>query len=312
MATMRHGFIRADVDTTFNADRGRVSIDPVLPTQGALLLIDPTHPVLGAWEAGVPASGGTVPNLAWDHAAAVLGSGTEESLACAMDYSGMSGSKGLIERTTRGGLHGIFSQTQNVAAGDTTHMSIRLPEPLRLWISTGAAKEHSTFVSVWGATTRVTNMNPGQFEAILELMEGNTTAGRALIRSNGAGYPNVNNTNHLGSSHYPAAVLPAGPFRKALGTGAAGGVFVSYGADSNSVFAVGNVGLNRYSGGSTPVPLGHSGSRVLYRVYVEDLTVSGRTYAEVDALDQSLFASEVLTAGGRYYGDTYTNPSTLP
>lgn len=307
---MRRGFIRADVDTTFNADRGRVSIDSVLPTQGALLLIDPTHPVLGAWPAGVPSSGGTVQNLAWDQAAAALGSGTEESLACAVDYSGMSGSKGRIERTTRGGLHGIFSQTQNVAAGDTTHLAIRLPEPIRLWLGSGAGKSHSTFVSVWGATTRVSDMNAAQWDAILELMEGNTTAGRTLIRSNGEGYSNVNNTNHLGSSHYPAKVLPAGPFRKAIGTGAAGGVSANY--NSNSVFAVGNVGLNKYSGGSTPVPLGHSGSRVLYRVYIEDLTVSGRTYAKADALDQTLFSAEVLTAGGRYYGDTYTDPSTLP
>jgi hypothetical protein len=42
------------------------------------------------------------------------------------------------------------------------------------------------------------------------------------------------------------------------------------------------------------------------------LTVSGRTYAEVDAIDHALYTREVLTPGGRYYGDTYTDPATLP
>jgi hypothetical protein len=41
-------------------------------------------------------------------------------------------------------------------------------------------------------------------------------------------------------------------------------------------------------------------------------TVSGRTYEQVAAIDQALYTKEVLTAGGRYYGDTYTNPTTIP
>ena len=53
-------------------------------------------------------------------------------------------------------------------------------------------------------------------------------------------------------------------------------------------------------------------SWILYRTYVEDLSVSGRTYAEVDALDYALYEKHVLTADGRYYGDTYTDPATLP
>lgn len=48
------------------------------------------------------------------------------------------------------------------------------------------------------------------------------------------------------------------------------------------------------------------------RAYVEDLTVSGRTYAEVDAIDHALYTKEVLTPGSRYYGDTFTDPATIP
>lgn len=34
--------------------------------------------------------------------------------------------------------------------------------------------------------------------------------------------------------------------------------------------------------------------------------------AEVDAIDHALYTSHVLTAGGRYFGDTFTDPATIP
>ncbi|HWU03182.1 MAG TPA: hypothetical protein VN222_10620 [Novosphingobium sp.] len=54
----------------------------------------------------------------------------------------------------------------------------------------------------------------------------------------------------------------------------------------------------------------NSASAIIYRVYLEDLTVSGRTYAQVQAKDNAAYAV-AFGAGGRYYGDTYTAPATL-
>jgi hypothetical protein len=54
-----------------------------------------------------------------------------------------------------------------------------------------------------------------------------------------------------------------------------------------------------------------SGSRAYYRTYIEDLTVSGRSYSDVDAIDFAEYTKQVLTAGGRYYADTYTDPATI-
>lgn len=56
---------------------------------------------------------------------------------------------------------------------------------------------------------------------------------------------------------------------------------------------------------------GASPSAIFYRFYLEDLTLSGRTWAEVDALDARLFAS-AFAPGGRYYADTFTDPATIP
>jgi hypothetical protein len=57
---------------------------------------------------------------------------------------------------------------------------------------------------------------------------------------------------------------------------------------------------------------GSGQSYVLYRVYMEHLTVSGRTFAAVDALDNDDAYTAALAAGGRYAGDTWTDPTTIP
>lgn len=46
-------------------------------------------------------------------------------------------------------------------------------------------------------------------------------------------------------------------------------------------------------------------SYILYRMYLEDLTVSGRTYAQVDAIDYAMWQT-AFSAGGKFYGDTFT------
>jgi hypothetical protein len=43
----------------------------------------------------------------------------------------------------------------------------------------------------------------------------------------------------------------------------------------------------------------------LYRLYIENLTVSGRTWAEVDAIDYALYQA-AFGAGGRFADDTFT------
>lgn len=52
-------------------------------------------------------------------------------------------------------------------------------------------------------------------------------------------------------------------------------------------------------------------SRIIYRARIEDLTVSGRTYEEVEAIDFALYTA-AFAVGGKFYGDTYTDPTTFP
>lgn len=50
---------------------------------------------------------------------------------------------------------------------------------------------------------------------------------------------------------------------------------------------------------------------VHYLAGMEDLTVSGRAWTDVLNAVEAWRQSELLTAGGRYYGDTWTAPATL-
>jgi hypothetical protein len=52
------------------------------------------------------------------------------------------------------------------------------------------------------------------------------------------------------------------------------------------------------------------GSWIFYRLYMEDLTASGRTWAQVDAVDKALYDS-ARGPGGRYNSDTFTAPGSF-
>jgi len=56
--------------------------------------------------------------------------------------------------------------------------------------------------------------------------------------------------------------------------------------------------------------LNKSASGIFYKLYIEDLTVSGRSYEQVDAIDFALYTS-AFSAGGKYYGDSFTDPATI-
>ncbi|WP_341394079.1 hypothetical protein [Arthrobacter sp. G119Y2] len=291
-----------------NPDTSRpsaLSIDPVAAQTGALMLVDPTNPIFGKGFTGVPAHGATVPNLAWLSAAAAVG-GTQASLAAVVDTVGMAGAKGALERTAKGGIHAIFSQVNNTAAADRTHYSLIVPEPIRTYLD--ANPDHNIYLSIWGRNTRRTDAASGQVVSISGIDAG-TTAYRAYLNDNGSTAPSTGGS-FLGARG--SGATPLGNYIKNVGAAGTTGAFsigTSTPTERARLWGIGNTGfLNTYAGGAQPAPQGHSGSHILYRAYLEDLTLSGRTYAQVDALDSAYYTEEVLTPGGRYYGDTFTAP----
>ena len=78
-----------------------------------------------------------------------------------------------------------------------------------------------------------------------------------------------------------------------------------YKVDDMSLLNIGPVNLNNV--GLTAGRI--YGSTILYRFYIEDLTVSGRTAEEVKIIDKKLF-NEAFAEGGKFYNDTWTDPKT--
>lgn len=274
--------------------------DP-MEAAGTLMLIDPTHPML-SWSAGVPAANSYVPNVFRDKAATLLG-----TTAGATDHRFSGSSLALTERTAKGGLHGIMSPSSTVSTG----MRIELPQSILDYMKANAT--HDYYMSLWTIDTAVQTAG-----AVVPAGLHSPAVPHGISPGSGQG-PGANETNDpsarllgkFGDTSTGASSSTGPKLRNAAVENVSGWAsqYTAYntGVNSNSTaFNHGAYGPNGWSG-----TYGKLGARVFLRSYLEDLTVSGRTYATAHAIDRATFDKEVTLPGGRYYGDTYTAPSTI-
>lgn len=297
------------VPTTFtDATLPILRDDPVL-TAGSLILLDPAHPARPL-AAGVPASGGLIPNLAWVEAAATIGGNPAQAT---LDHpflwsaTANNGVKGKLERSTKGGLHGIVSQAVALASGDGAWVT--LPAAMRAYLIANQA--HRYYMSMWDRLTRI---NGG----VLNTTGANEAGviGTSTAASLTAFTPKFGPVTAPGT---PSTFVRTDPVSPAINT--LGNRYVSVATINNNT--MGGAAVTYLGGHLWGAPTNSIGASVLaacntfwpsmlmYRFYLEDLTVSGRSYAAVDALDYAEYTKQVLTGGGRYYGDTFTAPATI-
>lgn len=297
-------------------------IDPILPDDGgAVWLVDVAHPA-AAWPAGVPANGASIPNLVSLQPECGIDGLTPPPLSYVTDGL-ITGPIGLVERTEKLGLHVIMSQT---AQGDYyTHTSSKYyarienfkvgvtTTPFSTWLygtdGSDGAWQHSWYQSIWLLPTRAALTGKSQYW-VAELAVSASRHHTALVAN-----PDIASS----SAHLPASGsgVRAGSIRN-----------VAVGAPRfNAAASTGRFGTNPTGANgmiATAFEQGHHTSANLlttakeanpsmgfYRSYLEDLTVSGRTFEEVAALDQELFTIDCLTEGGRFYDDEYTSPATI-
>lgn len=276
--------------------------DPVLPDAGALALFElahPSNPVVG-----VPANGVTIPNIALIQAQALYPAGTSTTLAANMSIgAGFDAGGGLRERSVKGGLHLGYPTT---AVSDAAKIAnLVLNADVRAYINANLG--HSFYTSMWGRITRAGKNSTGGVS-------------RAAIGTsfNVAQFYGRPTGSAGGNAIYPIDSRKVGARADgAVGTGATDGTnktdtgpFIQTEAVSTVSAAV-TSGLFGQAGDiSSGAAAGDKrfAAIIFYRLYIEDLTVSGRSHATLDALDFAEYTKQVLTAGGRYYGDTYTAP----
>lgn len=291
------------LDTTFT-DAGSLpvlEVDSILAA-GSLLLIDPMHDA-GLWPTGVPAASARVPNIAAAKAAAMIPTATELRPQWVLGSS-QTAANSVFERTTKGGLHGIISQV-STGANKGAHLSI--PADILAFLRTNTT--HHIYVSLWSDVTRISG---DVSDTTTPWLSGAAVTG--ALTGSYAYLMRSRTTRPLSTSTVPAEGLrPAsGSGSDVLGltlrnVGTGGKMGATDALYVGTVAQWGQVGLV-----STTPTAANFPSFTFYRFYMEDLTVSGRTYATVDSIDSGLYTAALVTSGGRYQGDTHSAVSTLP
>lgn len=269
--------------------------DPILSDKaGSLLLVD-----VSAIPSGVPLSGSLLRNIAADQAKAsgIVGD-TSATFAIRGD---MTGANGRVERSAKGGIHVISSQA---AAGmpANTGCAVVLPQSIVDYMV--ANPTHVFLMSQWRKLTRAAKTTDPDGAKCFAAVQNNASNGAFMLTHN----PN--------SQEMPSTALRVGRAIRGAGANAIGDSMHSIAGPLTGAMtaaAVKDVAqFGRVAPQNSFAPLAAAlPSWVLYRIYVEDLTVSGRTFEQVDAIDAALWQAS-FAAGGRFGGDTFTNPAVVP
>jgi len=282
----------------------KIYADPIL-SSGSLLLWDPTHPAGG--DAGGVVNGTILSNIAADIAAEILGITESEARPTIINTAGANSVQAVKQRSGKGGLAGIYSKAQPV--GDTSgnnNLGVRA-QYLRNYMFSNRLT-NSFFVSVWVRSLR--SGRRGSQNAPQALMYFSASVGATtnfLYVPSGGNSPGANNLGqrNVGASSYQSLWDVDAPRILNVAMSRANGW--ETGDVKGSLYPTFTTGsVDAWGGSNQPGPSG-----VIERAYIEDLTVSGRTYAEVDAIDFALFTA-AHASGGAWFGDTYPNPSILP
>jgi hypothetical protein len=272
--------------TNTNAPR-LANVDPI-ETDGSIFLFDLAHPASSYPLSAVPAEAEGVENLLAALGSATIGAPATASYSRAAGYNG---TKGVLERTSKGGLHGIVSPT---LADGTVNLRVMMGTAIRQHFITNPT--HLFYLSVWGYITKSATPVTSSVPGIRAVIAANSSpaANNMAVLANGRG---TRSSSATGPAFYNVA--PSG------WTGTA--------PTSEASFSIRLPALPVESTWNYTTEMQRAqGGFIAYRAYLEDLTASGRTYADVDALDYGLYTKEVMTPGGRYYGDTFTDPATIP
>lgn len=273
---------------------------------GSLVLIDFNHSASDL-AAGVPATGAVIPNLAWEQAAAAHGSGSETDWGMIYTETMVktAGADGTVERTGKGGLHVIMSQATSQAnrgvyiGSGASGATPLISQYLRTnW-------NHAYYFSQWQRITRV-GLAPG----------GDVIYPNDFTIHNRAVNPNINHfllrgdkvaSYGTGLEQRNDPALPEGLGNVYRSLAVTGGTGTTPAAAGDVMAALASIGQLPANFGA--IGVNKSRSAVIYRAYLEDLTVSGRTVAEVDAIDHALWQAAFGT-GGRFADDTFTAASS--
>lgn len=270
---------------SFPASIPKVGMIDGMESAGSLLLIEPGHSS-APWS-GLPANKTEVPNILKAAADKLIGRTTKQPTFV---WASRQDAAARVERTKKGGLNVVNTPTATVYSDAIAN--VPFPDDIADYVA--ANFEHRFFASMWLRTTLPKDASLAADAVSVLNIQSDPVFGLSINSSALRYVSNYseprNFAEKVGSYRLNAEYNSlksfdgrTAPFSKQLAV------------------ALGNSTLGAVS------QAGKSGSYVFYRMYLEDLTVSGRSYAQLNDLDAGLYA-QAFGAGGRYYGDTFTNP----
>lgn len=245
-------------------------VDPIL-NAGSVLLFEPGHPVNPV--SGVPAHGAQFPNLAAVPAAALAGT----SNIALSRLTQWTSTEGTVSRTPKGGWLVVPALS---GATPDRYEQIAMQAALTAYI--GSRLGDLWGLTWWGAVTRPPQSGAGT----RPIANVRTAAGPELSidyteTGTFGGNPTMGSGRRALGTFTPRRAVIAGTGSAATGT------------IQNLLQSIGPVGN----------PSNGKGFALLtYRIYLENLTVSGRTPAQLDAADGAVFNDAMAN---RYAGDSY-------
>lgn len=268
-----------------------------IESDGSLILWEPGHSLSEVADGVVPSNGSANNNILWTKAQGMLPSGTKTTLAVSFSRSEDLANIWMLERTLKGAIHGIPTQAGGMVNGGQAYMSVNSPALIRDYIRSNLG--HAFYFSSWRKVTRK-GLSSGAPQSPAHLAEN--TSNFLFHMGDGGFTPGTNILLSPTTSEFdPSFVNGTNKFSAGAVTGLTGAPDVG----TQLEWGIGTLGA------WSSLNFNKAPSAVFYRFYAEDLTVSGRTFATVRDLDKALFDA-AFAADGRYNGDTYTDPATLP
>lgn len=283
--------IKLDADFIGDGASNPVLYPDAIMSAGSLMLIDGGHSAGGL----SVTAGAQLPNVAWETFAALLGSGTLTSLSPTFEMGGTGIGCGK-EHSPKGAIHVAAQQGGAV----TNQNGYRVQRPTALETYLVANLSHNYYASVWVNVTRAASAVGVVGCPIMTLTEATSSTGNFVVIMSTIAAAATNVIGHVETAGYNGAGVQMRNIGVARATGTVDDIrpeMIHWGA------------IGAWASHLVSAP-GNMLSYALYRAYVEDLTVSGRTYAQVSALDQAMYDA-AFAPGGRFYGDTLTAPATL-
>ncbi len=283
-----------------------IKYDPIEHREGSLFLWDAAlNPTLSLER------GAVLSNLLSEFSAAA---GNEFEYTTASASTAPDPTYIKTELTAKKGIHFIVSQsatTNKSSASDAFFLQPKTAFSQAILDKLDASP--NMFVSVWTEHTRYVTKSDGT-AGLIVFTANNTTnlvgvlnQAETVFKGLAVDTPTVLNTSSKLNLTSKQAAIVGAPNNYQFTMNGYRGTKPSL----SQTFKIGSGIVPPYSGSISANQAINAGpSFIVYRIYIEDLKLSGRTFAEVKAIDDAEHA-KAFAAGGRFYGDTWSNPATI-